>query len=71
MKRAADLGSLIMGIALCVSTFVGLTCVHYPDAFDIVSPRHEIAEAVKLEDDGSLPAITDEQLAKMDLRYFP
>jgi hypothetical protein len=66
MTRTIDWASWALNLITGACIFLGGTAIYAPDAFGIVSPRQEIAEAVKLEADGSLPAMTEEQLARID-----
>ena len=68
MTRTIDIGSLAMNVIVCACVFLGGTCIYYPDALGIVSPRDEVAKAVKLNEDGSLPALSEQQLVSGDWR---
>lgn len=65
MTRTIDIASWIMNATLVVCVFVsGSIIIEH----ELVSPRDEVAKAVKLNDDGSLPALSEQQLVSGDWR---
>jgi hypothetical protein len=77
MTRAIDWTGWFLNATLVVCVFVGGTCIYAPELIASPSPM-PIAEVVKrtqgklvLQDDGTLPAMTEAQLAQFDAALFP
>jgi hypothetical protein len=70
MSRSLAWANWSLNVLTGLLIFVGGSCIYMPETAYRVTTSVVSAEPVKLEPDGSLPAMTDEQLARIDTEPF-